>query len=96
MCVWLKVLCAHLLMSPLSICRYASGFKIPEDFPFEDLSRADTIDSHTPQQQLPTHKTTTLNLIKQKKRTGLLGIFSTNKVRFICTTNYNINIKPLW
>lgn len=58
---------------------YASGFKIPEDIPFEDLSRADTIITHTPTQI--SLKSATLNLGKPKKRIGLLGIFGSNKVR---------------
>lgn len=59
--------------------RYASGFKIPEDIPFEDLSRGDIEMTHTPQQ--PTHKSATLNLSKKKSRIGILGIFGSNKVK---------------
>jgi hypothetical protein len=72
----------------LVIERYKSGFQPPGDFPFEDLSAAKMLDSNSrfPQpamQPIHNHLTVkgTVSGMKTKKRVGIFGIFSSNKVR---------------
>lgn len=74
----------------LVIERYKSGFQPPGDFPFEDLSVAKTYDSNSQlsqpaMQPIHNHLTVkgTVSGGKIKKRVGLFGIFSSNKVN-IC------------
>lgn len=71
----------------LVIERYKSGFQPPGDFPFEDLSVAKTYDSNSQLSQpvmQPIHNHPTMKGTvsggKMKKRVGLFGIFSSNKV----------------
>ena len=76
--------------------RYKSGFSQPTDIPFEDLSNSDTTSSvngsmhsisgvpGTPGVPGSTEKKTILGTItggRVKKRSGLLGLFTNNKVR---------------
>lgn len=77
--------------SLMVIERYKSGFTPPGDFPFEDLSTVkmslDTGDNRLPQpimQPIHNHLTVkgTVSGGKMKKRVGLFGIFSSNKVRY--------------
>ena len=80
----------------LVIERYKSGFQPPGDFPFEDLSAAKMqIDGNsklsTPVMQPITNHLTikgTMSGGKMKKRMGLLGIFSSNKVKM----DFNLQI----
>lgn len=76
--------------SLMVIERYKSGFTPPGDFPFEDLSTVkmslDAGDNRLPQpimQPIQNHLTVkgTVSGGKMKKRVGLFGIFSSNKVR---------------
>lgn len=70
--------------------RYKSGFDPPSDFPFDDLSRPEGI-HHTPtihpvlsvKPEAVTVKGT-MSAGKIKKRVGLFGIFSSNKVCIKC------------
>lgn len=71
----------------LVIERYKSGFQPPGDFPFEDLSVAKNYDSNSQlaqpvMQPIHNHLTVkgTVTGGKIKKRVGLFGIFSSNKV----------------
>lgn len=71
----------------LVIERYKSGFQPPGDFPFEDLSVAKNYDSNSQlaqpvMQPIHNHLTVkgTVSGGKIKKRVGLFGIFSSNKV----------------
>lgn len=71
----------------LVIERYKSGFQPPGDFPFEDLSVAKNYDSNSQlaqpvMQPIHNHLTVkgTVSGSKIKKRVGLFGIFSSNKV----------------
>ncbi|XP_076233495.1 formin-binding protein 1-like Cip4 isoform X1 [Calliopsis andreniformis] len=72
----------------LVIERYKSGFQPPGDFPFEDLSVAKTYDSNSQlsqpvMQPIHNHHLTVKGTVsggKIKKRVGLFGIFSSNKV----------------
>ncbi|XP_063974188.1 formin-binding protein 1-like isoform X2 [Diachasmimorpha longicaudata] len=75
----------------LVIERYKSGFTPPGDFPFEDLSDAKTYDSNTQLSQLamqPIHNHLTVKGTvsggKIKKRVGIFGIFSSNKLIEVC------------
>lgn len=76
--------------SLMVIERYKSGFTPPGDFPFEDLSTVKMSldgDNRLPQpimQPIQNHLTVkgTVSGGKMKKRVGLFGIFSSNKVRF--------------
>lgn len=67
--------------------RYQSGFVPPGDIPFEDLSKMDPDSSNHSQYHSATnvnnHMTHrgTIGANKLKKRTGLFGIFSSNKVK---------------
>lgn len=76
--------------------RYKSGFSQPTDIPFEDLSNSDTTSSvngsmhsisgvpGTPGVPGSAEKKTILGTItggRVKKRSGLLGLFTNNKVR---------------
>lgn len=70
--------------------RYKSGFQPPGDFPFEDLSVAKTYDSNSQlsqpvMQPIHNHLTAkgTVSGGKIKKRVGLFGIFSSNKVHVV-------------
>lgn len=66
------------------IDRYKSGFVPPEDFQFETASGGDTTDSSTTHHHTHNHLTAARGTVsgnKIKKRTGLLAIFSSNKVR---------------
>lgn len=75
----------------LVIERYKSGFQPPGDFPFEDLSVAKTYDSNSQlsqpvMQPIHNHHLTvkgTVSGSKIKKRVGLFGIFSSNKVNVV-------------
>lgn len=68
-------------------CRYQSGFVPPSDIPFEDLSKMDPDSSNHSQYHSATnvnnHMTHrgTIGANKLKKRTGIFGIFSSNKVK---------------
>ncbi|XP_043487964.1 formin-binding protein 1-like isoform X2 [Polistes fuscatus] len=75
----------------LVIERYKSGFQPPGDFPFEDLSVAKTYDSNSQlsqpaMQPIHNHLTVkgTVSGGKIKKRVGLFGIFSSNKLIEVC------------
>ncbi|KAF6205191.1 hypothetical protein GE061_019358 [Apolygus lucorum] len=59
--------------------RFKSGFEPPTDFPFDDLSRPDSIHYTPPirMESAPTVKNTIS--VRVKKRVGLFGIFSTQK-----------------
>lgn len=69
--------------------RYQSGFVPPSDIPFEDLSKMDPDLSNHSQYHSATnvnnHMTQrgTIGANKLKKRTGIFGIFSSNKVKLI-------------
>ncbi|KAK7580724.1 hypothetical protein V9T40_001353 [Parthenolecanium corni] len=77
----------------LVIERYKSGFVPPEDIPFEDLSResdTNTMNSTASKNTLPNSHTNHTGIrpdrtikgtmsVKNKKRSALLGIFSSNK-----------------
>lgn len=70
--------------------RYQSGFTPPSGFPFEDLSKMDIESTHSYQQNnipINNHMTMkgTMGANKIKKRVGIFGIFSSNKV---CSTFY--------
>ena len=78
--------------SKLVIARYKSGYSIPEDIPFEDLSVSQTNENnHTaPKQKTPSDKNTIKSATlsgRQKTRKGIFGIFSGSKV--------SINKKPI-
>lgn len=74
--------------------RYKSGFVTPEDIPFEDLSResdTNTMNSTASKNAVPNSHTNHTGIrpdrtikgtmsVKNKKRSALLGIFSSNKV----------------
>lgn len=64
--------------------RYKTGFLPPPDYVFEDLSKADSESStYSSQSNLNSHLMTqkgTLGGGKMKKRAGIFGIFSSNKV----------------
>ena len=71
----------------LVIERYKSGFQPPGDFPFEDLSTVKMLDSNSrlaqpAMQPIHNHLTVkgTVSSGKMKKRVGIFGIFSSNKV----------------
>ncbi|KAL5012369.1 hypothetical protein ScPMuIL_010920 [Solemya velum] len=71
--------------SQLVIEKYKSGFTIPEDIPFEDLSLSAPLDNHgnhaSPKPvQIATVKTSTISSKGVKKRGGLFGIFGSSKV----------------
>ncbi|XP_046752772.1 formin-binding protein 1-like isoform X2 [Diprion similis] len=75
----------------LVIERYKSGFQPPGDFPFEDLSAAKSYDSNSQlsqpvMQPIHNHLTVkgTVSGGKIKKRVGLFGIFSSNKLIEVC------------
>lgn len=81
----------------LVIERYKSGFQPPGDFPFEDLSAAKSYDSNSQlsapvMQPIHNHLTVkgTVSGGKIKKRVGLFGIFSSNKVTFVLLFHYVI------
>ena len=70
--------------------RYKSGFTPPGDFPFEDLSAAKSYDSNSQlsqpvMQPIHNHLTVkgTVSGGKIKKRVGIFGIFSSNKVSYL-------------
>lgn len=67
------------------IDRYKTGFLPPPDYVFEDLSKADSESStYSSQNNLNSNHLTqkgTLGANKLKKRAGIFGIFSSNKVR---------------
>jgi len=68
--------------------RYKSGFPLPEDIPFEDLSAIKSGEVQNPVNTVaitsmrPEAMTVkgTMSAGKVKKRVGLFGIFSSNKV----------------
>lgn len=64
--------------------RYQSGFTPPVDIPFEDLSKMDPESSANMQytNMASNHNTVkgTMGAQKLKKRAGIFGIFSSNKV----------------
>lgn len=70
------------------IDKFKSGFPIPEDIPFEDLSNASVIDTSnangTPKNSLDSRKGTVSDKKRNKKDKkgggGLFGIFSSSKV----------------
>lgn len=71
------------------IDKFKSGFPIPEDIPFEDLSNASVIDTSnangTPKNSLDSHRKGTVSEKKKNKKDkkgggGLFGIFSSSKV----------------
>jgi hypothetical protein len=72
------------------IDRYKSGFQPPEDIPFEDLSAIKSGEAPAPVNTVaittirPEAMTVkgTMSAGKIKKRVGLFGIFSSNKVEF--------------
>uniref|UniRef100_T1J7Q9 SH3 domain-containing protein n=1 Tax=Strigamia maritima TaxID=126957 RepID=T1J7Q9_STRMM len=80
--------------SRLVIDRFKSGFQPPGDIPFEDLSCIKNGESNCTVSNVPTIRadslTTkgTLSGGKVKKRGGLFGIFSSNKVRIYILLNY--------
>ncbi|XP_041369269.1 formin-binding protein 1-like isoform X2 [Gigantopelta aegis] len=81
--------------SKLVIARYKSGYSIPEDIPFEDLSVAQTNENnHTaPKQKTPADKNTIKSATlsgRQKTRKGIFGIFSGSK-----TDNQNEDFSDL-
>lgn len=94
----------------LVIDRYKSGFQPPEDIPFEDLSamkagEISALNNHLP---LPGSGVTisslrpevmtvkgTMSGGKLKKRTGLFGIFSSNKVAISQATPISINLHDI-
>lgn len=67
--------------------KYKSGFPIPADIPFNDLSNSQTTDSQngntlTPSKRIPVEVGSVRQTVsggKQKKRSGLLGLFSSSK-----------------
>ncbi|TMW46140.1 hypothetical protein DOY81_008777, partial [Sarcophaga bullata] len=65
--------------------RYQSGFTPPQDIPFEDLSKQDTLDSsqdsHYNHPLQSSHLTVkgTISANKLKKRVGIFNIFGSNK-----------------
>lgn len=66
--------------------RYQSGFNPPDNIPFEDLSKPDTVDGSNTihYNNIPMNHMTmkgTMGANKLKKRVGIFGIFSSNKVR---------------
>lgn len=65
--------------------RYKTGFLPPPDYVFEDLSKADSESStYSSQNNLNSNHLTqkgTIGANKLKKRAGIFGIFSSNKVR---------------
>lgn len=66
--------------------RYESGFIIPIDIPFEDLSRADSDTSNRSQSNIPLGNMTikgTISAHKKRQRTGIFSIFVSNKVKMI-------------
>lgn len=71
--------------SKLVIDKYKSGFPIPQDVPFEDLSNmggmVDNQNNSTSNKQTPSNpmKQSTVSS-KQKKRGGLFGLFGSSKV----------------
>ncbi|XP_035829209.1 formin-binding protein 1-like isoform X3 [Aplysia californica] len=71
--------------SKLVIERYKSGFAMPEDVPFEDLSTGQSIEpsnNQTPRIPAPANsvKNATVSGGKGKKRGGLFGIFGSSKI----------------
>lgn len=82
--------------------RYKSGFQPPEDIPFEDLSAIKSGEMPPPANPVPIPAIRpeamtvkgTMSAGKLKKRVGLFGIFSSNKVNisfqvfFYIITNY--------
>lgn len=76
--------------SLLVIERYKSGFQPPDDFPFEDLSRPNSLENGSTQhmnslpgvQKLEPGFTVkgTISAGKIKKRVGIFNIFGSNKV----------------
>lgn len=64
--------------------RYKTGFLPPTDYVFEDLSKADSESStYSSQSNLNSNHLTqkgTIGANKLKKRAGIFGIFSSNKV----------------
>ncbi|XP_031778638.1 formin-binding protein 1-like isoform X2 [Nasonia vitripennis] len=75
----------------LVIERYKSGFQPPGDFPFEDLSAVKMLDSNSrlaqpAMQPIHNHLTVkgTVSGGKIKKRVGIFGIFSSNKLIEVC------------
>lgn len=78
----------------LVIERYKSGFQPPDDFPFEDLSRPNSIENgsthhinttpglHDRLQPGFTVKGT-ISAGKIKKRVGIFNIFGSNKVSYL-------------
>jgi hypothetical protein len=64
--------------------RYQSGFQPPNDIPFEDLSKADNESSHNSQINYAMNNNATMKGTVSgkglKKRVGIFGIFSSNKV----------------
>ncbi|XP_025113522.1 formin-binding protein 1-like isoform X2 [Pomacea canaliculata] len=71
--------------SKLVIDKYKSGFPIPQDVPFEDLSNmggmVDNQNNSTSNKQTPSNpmKPSTVSS-KQKKRGGLFGLFGSSKI----------------
>ncbi|CAD7083141.1 unnamed protein product [Hermetia illucens] len=64
--------------------RYQSGFNPPDNIPFEDLSKPDTVDGSNTihYNNIPMNHMTmkgTMGANKLKKRVGIFGIFSSNK-----------------
>ncbi|KAL1131809.1 hypothetical protein AAG570_011421 [Ranatra chinensis] len=76
----------------LVIDRYKSGFEPPGDVVFEDLSRTDSSHQHhhSSSATLPVRPDTvmtvkgTMSAGKLKKRVGIFGIFSSNKLSDMC------------
>lgn len=76
--------------SKLVVERFKSGFSPPSDIPFEDLSDAETVSVNGSMNSIQgtsavgsAEKKTILGTItggRVKKRSGLLGLFSNNKV----------------
>ncbi|XP_055387140.1 formin-binding protein 1-like [Condylostylus longicornis] len=73
--------------------RYQSGFTPPNDIPFEDLSKSDpdTSNNHHYSNIPMNHLTVkgTMGANKLKKRVGIFGIFSSNKILEACITVKN-------
>ncbi|XP_076342760.1 formin-binding protein 1-like isoform X10 [Tachypleus tridentatus] len=78
--------------SRLVIEKFKSGFSPPVDYPFEDLSNFKNGEGNTGLHPVPSFKTETIKGTitagKLKKRSGIFGIFSSNKHHIDDTKDY--------
>ncbi|XP_022243947.1 formin-binding protein 1 homolog isoform X4 [Limulus polyphemus] len=78
--------------SRLVIEKFKSGFSPPVDYPFEDLSNLKNSEGNTGLHSVPSFKTETIKGTitagKLKKRSGIFGIFSSNKHHIDETKDY--------